>query len=64
MQTYAHHLGRSFTFGIKNIKGIAEIGEELIARVEALGGGEAHIIVIKGVGNHQMRSTVVMHPVR
>src|SRR3984957_5125185 len=44
VQADRHHLGRDIAFGVERIERILEIGVELIAGVEALRGGEAHII--------------------
>ena len=47
-------LGLRFTLGIQHIKGVAKVGEELVAAVEALCSGEAHVVAVQRVGDDQV----------
>ena len=44
MQSHRHHLWLIRSFFVQHIKTVFEIVEKLVARVEALGGSEPHII--------------------
>ena len=41
-------------FLVHRVESVPEIGEELIPRVEALGGREAHVVGVEGVGNDKV----------
>lgn len=59
----AHHFGSGFAFVVQHVEGVAEVGEELVAAVEPLVGGEAHIVVVEGVGDDEVGAIVVVDPV-
>ena len=48
----------------EEIQRISKVSEELIARVEPLGGGEPHVVNVEGVGDHEVRPAVLRVPVR
>ena len=50
-----HHFRLGFTLLIEHVKGVAQVGEELLGGIEALRRGEAHIVALQRVGDHQMR---------
>src|SRR5260221_14601163 len=55
MQADGHHLGRPTpSFLIEAIECVLEIGEELIAAVEALRRRKTHVVVVECVGNDEM----------
>src|SRR5688500_17726456 len=52
VQYNRQHLGRANpALLVKDVEAVAQIGKELIARVEALSGGEAHVIRIQRIGH-------------
>jgi len=53
MQTNVEQLRAISALGVQHIECIFQIGEKLLAVVETLGSGEAHVVGIEGVGNHQ-----------
>ncbi len=64
MQPYRHHPGGVFALCIKHVKRISKITVELIAAVEALRRGKAHVVVVQRIGHHQMRLAVNLSPER
>ncbi len=59
MQTDRHHLRRAFlAFLIERVESILEIGEELVAGVEALRRGKAHVVCFERIGDDQKRFPV------
>ena len=58
MQANGKHLRRLAAFGIQHVEGILEVLEEIVARVETLDLGEAHVVGVQGVRNHQVRLAV------
>src|SRR5689334_2405687 len=59
MKADRHHLGRAAAaLFIEAIEAILEVGEELVAAVEALRGGEAHVVGIERIGNDEMPAAV------
>src|SRR5215213_7178641 len=64
MKADRHHLRRaSCTFREEQVEGVLEISEKLIARIEALGGGKAHVIGIERVGDDEMRTAWARYPI-
>jgi hypothetical protein len=55
-----HHLGCFVPFGVQHIKGIPQIGKEMLRRVEPLRRCEPHVIRIEGVGYHQVPPRVAV----
>ena len=64
VQADRHHLWRDVAFGIERVERILEIGVELIAGVEALRGGEAHVVGVERIGRHELRAARPLEPVR
>ena len=64
VQADAQHLRRDVAFGVERVERILEISVELVARVEALGRGEAHVVGVERVGRHQLRPARSREPVR
>ncbi len=58
-----HLRGAGFAFGVEGVEAVLEVGEELVAGVEALGGGEAHVVGVEGVGDDQLLAAGVGAPV-
>src|SRR6185295_5294721 len=54
MQADRHHARQAVAFVVEDVEGVLEIGEELIARVEALRRGEAHVVRVQGVGHDEL----------
>src|SRR5262245_52888243 len=55
MQAYRHHLGRAEpSLFIEAIEAVPEIGQELVAAVEALRCRKAHVVGIERIGNDEM----------
>mmetsp|Transcript_18399 Transcript_18399/g.29789 ORF Transcript_18399/g.29789 Transcript_18399/m.29789 type:complete len:294 (+) Transcript_18399:2406-3287(+) len=64
MQTHRHHRRPAFdTFGIKRIKGIAQIGIELIACIEPLRRGKAHVVAIQRIRDDQLIALARLGPI-
>ena len=64
MQPDRHHSGPPrLTFGIQRIKRIFQIAEEMIAGVEALWRGEAHVIGVERIGDHQLVAPAHLDPI-
>src|SRR5665213_1106590 len=64
MQTDRHHARMIVALGIKAIETVFEIGKEIFAAIEALGGHEAHVIGFKRIGYHEMRLAGEFEPIR
>ena len=65
VKTYIHQLRCAFcTLAIEIIEIVFEVGVEMLARVETLRRGKAHIIRIKRIGNDEMRTLRAMNPIR
>ena len=62
MQPDREHLGRALPLGIEQIEAIAQIGEELVARIEALRCGKSHVVGVKRIGNDKMRAVWAADP--
>src|SRR5687768_3184958 len=45
-------------FGVEHVEGILQIGKEVVAGIEALRSGEAHVVRIERVGHDELRLTV------
>ena len=55
MQPHRHHLGIArHPFRIERIESIAQIGIELVTRIEPLRGGKPHIVTIQRIGDDQL----------
>src|ERR1041384_2875476 len=46
---------REVAFLVEDVEGVLEIGEELIARVEPLGRGEAHVVRVQRIRDDELR---------
>ncbi|MNH60701.1 hypothetical protein D3C73_125920 [compost metagenome] len=66
VQTDREHLRRFGTFGVKHVERVFEVFEEVVTLVETLHLGEAHVVGVEGVRDHQMRlaGRVVRFPIR
>ena len=64
VQAHRHHARRARTLGVQHVERIAQIGEELIARVEALRGREAHVVGVERVRHHQVGARPKLGPER
>lgn len=66
MKSNRHHLGLSiiFCFFMELVKGIFQIGKELVTAVETLRGNEPHVVVIQCVGNNEMGFFIVIYVIR
>ena len=64
MEPDRQHLRRHAAFGVERVERILEIGVELVAAIEALGAGEAHVVRIERIGNHELRAARPFEPVR
>src|SRR6266849_5154091 len=53
VEAHRHHLGRPRPFRIENVKCVAQIGVEILARIEALHSSELHVVVVHRVRNDQ-----------
>ena len=51
------------TLAVEDIKAVLEVLEEMLARVEALRGGEAHVVDVEGVGHDQLLAAADKLPV-
>ena len=63
VQTHREHLRGLRSLRIEDVEGIPQVGEELLPRVEALGGGEAHVVGVQGVGHDEVGPTRDLDPV-
>jgi hypothetical protein len=64
VQADRHHLRLpGGAFGIEHVEAVLEIGEELVAGVEALVGGEAHVVGVERVGDDEVRAVGAVDPV-
>ena len=50
-------------FGIERVEAVAEIGEELFALDIARGGGEAHVVGLERVGDHELVAVAEFQPI-
>src|SRR6516162_1189905 len=64
MQTDRHHAGTAVALAIEHIKGVLQIGKELVAGVEPLRGGEPHVVRVESVGYDQLRLAGAGVPIR
>src|ERR1044071_4906986 len=55
VQADRHHARRAVAFLVEDVEGVLEIGEELIARVEPLGRGEAHVVRVQRIRDDELR---------
>ena len=59
-----HHLRRTGApLLVEQVEAVLEVGEELVARVEPLRGGKAHVVGIERVGHDQVRPARTLDPV-
>ena len=64
MQADAHHLrAAGLAFGVERVERVLQIGEELVAAVEALGRGEAHVIGVERIRDDQLLLAIMLVPV-
>ena len=63
MQADRQHLRRDIALGVERVEGILEIGVELVARIEALRRGEAHVIRVERIGRDQLRPARPLQPI-
>jgi hypothetical protein len=64
MEADRHHLRRSFAFCVQRVEAVLEIGEELVARIEALRGRKAHVVGIQRIGHDQLLPVAMLFPIR
>ncbi len=64
MQPHRHHARSSRTFRVEHIKTVFQVLVKLLAAVETLGRGEAHVIHIQCVGDDQVGAAVTGVPPR
>ena len=50
-----HHLRPVVALGVEHVEGVAQVGEEVIAGVEALRRREAHVVGVERVGHDEVR---------
>src|SRR6187402_358967 len=55
VQADRHHAA---FLGIQDVEAVLEVVEEVVARVEALRGGEAHVVRVERVGHDELRFSV------
>src|SRR5690554_4986052 len=55
MQADRHHFGRAFTFSVKHIERVFEVGVKMVAGVKPLWRSETHIVAIERIGHDQVR---------
>src|SRR4026209_2846720 len=60
MQAHRHHARRTVAFVVEHVECVLEIGVELVAGIEALGGGQAHGVSVQGVGYDELRFAVAL----
>src|SRR5260221_1898966 len=63
MQPDRHHLRPLLPFRVEHVETVAQIGEELLAGIEALGGGEAHVVGVERIGHDEMVAPLLAHPI-
>ena len=65
MQADGEHFRGGGAFFVEHVEGVLQVLEELLAAVEALDLGEAHVVGVQGVGDDQVRlaGRVVRFPV-
>src|ERR687895_723638 len=54
MQAYRHHARRAVAFLVEHVERILEVGVELLARVESLRGGEAHVVRVERIRHDEL----------
>ena len=64
MQTDRHHARYRGAFLVQSVKAIAQVGKKLIPGIETLGGAEAHIVGVQGVGDDQVIFAIHFGPKR
>src|SRR4051812_39103484 len=55
VQAHRHHARRAVAFLVEDVEGVFEISVELLARVESLRGGKAHVVRVQGIGHDELR---------
>ncbi len=55
MHADGEHLRVLRALGVQDIESVAQIGEELLAGIEALRGGEPHVVGVEGVRDDEVR---------
>lgn len=64
MQADIHHARPpGLTLGIERVETVFQIGEELVARIEALRRGEAHVVGVERIGDDELRAAGMLEPV-
>ena len=58
-----HFCAAGFSLGIEGVEAVAQIGEELVAGIEALRDGETHVVGVQRVGNHQLVACAEPSPI-
>src|SRR6266850_5111624 len=58
MQSHRHHARRVSAFFVKNVEAVLQVGVELLARIEALGRSEAHVVRIQSIRDDELRLAV------
>src|SRR6476646_9436717 len=60
VQADRHHARHAVAFLVEDVEGVLEIGEELVARVESLGGGETHVVRVQRIGHDELRPAALV----
>ena len=64
MQANVQHFRTAcFSFSVEHIKRIFQVSEKLVAGVETLYGGKAHVVGIKCIGNDQLCLALNFDPI-
>ena len=64
MQADRHHLRRAgLALGIERVEAVLQVGEELVAGIEALRRGEAHVVGVERIGDGEERALRPGEPV-
>ena len=63
VQADRHHLGRAEPLRVERVEAVFEIGEELVAGIEALRRGEAHVIGVERIGHDELRPFCALDPI-
>ncbi len=64
MQADRHHFRRAGpAFGEKDVEGIAQIDEKLIAGIETLGRGETHVVGVERIGDDKLFTVAAIVPI-
>ena len=56
VQAHRHHPRRAFAFRVEQVKGVAQVGEEVVALAEALRNDEAHVVGIERIRDQEVRA--------